>query len=519
MNINPFPKLVILIAELLILIFLLLPQSLFHSFSCETPGRRLSYKSTNGRFIDDQLILIGTPEDITQVVTPQNLGVTLTLVETCDLSYLNFRTAPASNSIVEQRGFVMQLYETQDGSNVEAISDQINTSAGVLADPNYLTRLSDLTTDPCSLPNSGGGGSGGTPYGDPGIPDNDVEIRAAANGFMSQWAFGNQGINLLSSPSVGFAGEEVRVAVFDASPVPSYLPFFDRVGIALPSPLWFTTWNHAGTTMANSHGIFVAGLIHRIAPESDIQVIRVLNDNGCGDLWALNQALEYYKSRMSAWTGDLDKTVINMSLGIRTTDTTNQKEVNTLEELIKYADEEGAIFIAAAGNDSADPSKPRQKMQIPASSKLVLGVAATDERGKISCYSNKGDLAAPGGDGGSWTENTVTEPCVSRADTWDNATAPGPHGGAKCTDMAACGFGLISLGETRDGPQYMYWAGTSFAAPLVSGMAALAYEEMEKKQVICLLQGGPTGTLDPELGTGIINIGDLTNPTLVSQCP
>ena len=78
---------------------------------------------------------------------------------------------------------------------------------------------------------------------------------------------------------------------------------------------------------------------------------------------------------------------------------------------------------------------------------------------------------------------------------------------------------LAPLGETRAGPQYMYWAGTSFAAPLVSGMAALAYEEMEKKQVICLLQGGPTGTLDPELGTGIINIGDLTNPTLVSQCP
>jgi hypothetical protein len=524
-NINPFPKLVILIAELLILIFLLLPQSLFHSFSCETPGRRLSYESTNGRFIDDQLILIGTPADITQVVTQQNLGVTLTLVENCDLSYLNFRTSPDSNSIVEQRKFVMQLYQTPKGSNIEAIIEQIDASAGVrpiFVDPNYLTRLSDLTTDPCSLPNSGGGGSGGTPYGDPGIPDTEVEIRDAANGFMSQWAFGNQGINLLSSPSVGFAGEEVRVAVFDASPVPGYLPFLDRVGIALPSPLWFTTWNHAGTTMANSHGIFVAGLIHRIAPESDIQVIRVLNDNGCGDLWALNQALEYYKSRMSAWAGDLDKTVINMSLGIRTTNTTNQKDVNTLEELIKYADEEGAIFIAAAGNDSADPSKPRQKMQIPASSKLVLGVAATDERGMISCYSNKGDLAAPGGDGGAWDVEQpdgtiVREDCVSRADTWDKA--PGPNGVSKCTDIATCDFGLISLGETRDGPQYMYWAGTSFAAPLVSGMAALAYEEMEKKQVICLLQGGPTGTLDPELGTGIINIGDLTNPTLVPLCP
>jgi len=513
MSLTLFQKLVILIVETLTLIFLLLPQSLFHSFSCETPSRRLSYESTNGRFVDDQLILIGTQEAITEVVNPQNLGVTLALVENCDLSYLNTRKAPDSNSIVEQRKFVMQLFETPDGSDVEAISDQINVSEDVLADPNYLTRLSDLTTDPCSLPNSGGGGSGGTPYGDPGIPDTEAEIRDAANGFMGQWAFGTQGINFL--PSLGLSGEEVQVAVFDTSSVRSPFPLLDRVGIALPSPLWFTAWDHAGTTIANNHGMFVAGLIHRMAPESDIQLIRVLNDNGCGDLWALNRALEYYKSRMSAWNGDLDKTVINMSLGIRTTNTINQKDVNTLAKLIGDADYIGAIFIAAAGNDSADPSKPRQEMQVPASDPLVFGVAATNLKRQISCYSNKGDLAAPGGDGGAWDVET----CVSRADTWDNATAPGPYGGSKCTDIATCDFGLISLGETRDGPQYMYWAGTSFAAPLVSGMAALAYEEMEKKQVICLLQGGPTGTLDPELGTGIINIRDLTNPTLVALCP
>lgn len=523
MSLNPFQKLAILIAETLTLIFLLLPQSLLHSFNCETQSRRLSYQSTNGVFIDDQLILIGTPDDITQFVTPLNLG--LTLVENCDLSYLNTRTAPDSNSTVEPRKFVMQLYETLDDSDVDDIINQIDVSANghpIFADPNYLTRLSDLTTDPCSLPNSGGGGSGGTPYGDPGIPDTEVEIRDAANGFMGQWAFGNQGINLLSPPSVGFAGEEVRVAVFDASLVPSHFPFLKRVGIALPSPLWFTTWNHAGTTMANNHGMFVAGLIHRIAPESDIQVIRVLNDNGCGDLWALNRALEYYKSRMSAWTGDLDKTVINMSLGIRTTNTVNKKDVDTLAKLIKDADYIGAIIFAAAGNDSAptskDPGKLRQEMQVPASDPLVFGVAATNSKGQISCYSNKGDLAAPGGDGGTWKVNTVMEPCVSRADTWDKV--PGPHGGAKCNDIATCDFGLISLGETRDGPQYMYWAGTSFATPLVSGMAALAYEEMEKKQVICLIQGGKSpGTGTDPLGTGIIDLRNLTNTSVLSLCP
>jgi len=524
MNLNPFQKWAILVAEIIALIAVLLPQSLFQSFGCESQSRRLNYQSTNGRYIEDQVIVIGTVEDITQVVTP----LELTLVEDCDLSYLNTRKAPDSNSKVEERKFVMRLYETPDNSDVETIISGIDENAQgrpIFADPNYLTRLSDLASDPCANP-ADGGGTGGGPFGDPGIPDTDIEIVDAPNGFMRQWAFGVDGINLIPSP--GFTGREVRVGVFDTSPFRPLFPLYHRIGIALPSPLWFTSWDYAGTTRANNHGLFVAGLIHRIAPKSSIQLIRVLNDDGCGDLWALNKGFEDYKSRMSAWTGDLDETVINMSLGIRTLDQAEQEELDTLAELVRTADGAGAIIIAAAGNDSAptlkDPGKLVQEMQVPASDLLVYGVAATNAKGKRSCYSNKGDLAAPGGDGGPLTVkdangNSVEEPCMSRAESWDQA--PGPNNGPACSDMATCDYGLISLGYTKDGPQYMYWAGTSFAAPLVSGMAALAYEEMEKRQVICLIQGGPPGTvtLDRELGTGIIDIGDLTNSTAIQRCP
>lgn len=540
---NPFLRWGIFLAEILILVTLLLPESLFQSFSCETPpgSGRLSYQSTNGRFIDNQMIVIGTVEDINLLVTqpPPEEGE-IALVEDCDLSYLNTRRAPDSNIKVEERELVMRLYEFRPVDpdvvvNVEAITGGIVESAPdrVFADPNYLTRLSVLAGDPCAADRSGGGGTGGGPFGAPGIADTPTTIQDAANGFMDQWAFGIDGIHW--PPSLGLTGSGVQVAVFDASPLRSPLPVFKRISIALPSPLWFPVWDHAGTTMANSHGAFASALIHRMAPRSSIQLIRVLNDNGCGELWALNRGLEFYKSWMSAWKGDLDKTVINMSLGIRKINMADPQEVYTLKELIRTASNAGAIFIAAAGNDSAptleEPGKLPQEMQFPAASPLVFGVAATDRKGEISCYSNKGDLAAPGGIGGPWpvtdkNGNPVTdangdplvEPCASRAETWDQLS--GPNGGPVCTDMTRCEYGLVSIGYTKDGPQYMIWSGTSFAAPLVSGMAALAYENLRRKDVICLIQGGPPPiTPDPYLGTGVIDISNLTDTGFLSQCP
>ena len=89
--------------------------------------------------------------------------------------------------------------------------------------------------------------------------------------------------------------------------------------------------------------------------------------------------------------------------------------------------------------------------------------------------------------------------------------------------MPNCKYGLIGLVETRYGPRYMLWSGTSFAAPLVSGMAALAYQHMGRDSAICIIGGGewplarqPT---DP-LGTGRIDLNDLTKTTvLLSDCP
>ena len=577
------------------LILALLPRSLFHSFNCEVQNLPQNYRSSNGYFIDNQVIVVGPRDDVDAIIgtpvpgvpttqappttsvpsipsitpttavppatlealgtppltgTPESPAATATpvasekvilnFIEGCDLSYLNSRTAAESNSTVEDRKLVMRLYEIPRGSTVGNVITQIGDKAqgrDIFADPNYLTRLADSTTDPCALPTDGGG-SGGRPFGVPGTRGTSYDPVQAQADFNAQWAFGSQGINLLLTPSPAFTGRGVRVGVFDTSPYRIRLPFIKRVGEASPSPMWFTNWDAGGNTMMSNHGLFVASLIHRIAPKSRIQLVRVLNDDGCGELWTLNKGLESYKSRKSAWSSKLNKTVINMSLGIRVPDAQSgagltalqREELGTLQSLIDAADEMGAIIIASAGNDSTIKVSSTTRivdmkpMQVPASFDNVIGVAATNPNGQRSCYSNNGDVAAPGGEGGPRDEKQpdgtmVTNPCAPRADTWDQP--PGSNGSPVCTRPENCAYVVIGLARTRYGEQYVYWSGTSFAAPMVSGMAALAYEQMGKAKTKCLINGGPTSTTtpDPELGMGLIDMRDLTSTTALGRCP
>ena len=87
-------KLVILMVEIVVLIGLLLPPSLFHSFGCKsTPAFRANYQSSNGFFIDNQVIVVGIGNDIDKAVNAaeDHLKISLDLAENCNLSYLNTR--------------------------------------------------------------------------------------------------------------------------------------------------------------------------------------------------------------------------------------------------------------------------------------------------------------------------------------------------------------------------------------------------------------------------------------------
>jgi len=530
--------------------------SIFHSFNCTTINLAATNKASNGLFMDNQVIVRGLIDDVTKFATVHDL----IMLEGCDLSYLNSRANPDQKLTEQQRkSLVMHLYEDRSGRNFEEVIAEIekdSTNYNVIVDPNYLTRIADSTGDPCARP-ADAGGTGGGPFGDPYIPDLETnEARQASQAFFNQWAFGIQGINLPDSSS--FTGDGVRVAVFDTSPYRNRLPFLRIIGIAQPSFMWLIGWDATGPTTVSNHGLFVAGLIHRIAPNSNIHMIQVLDNNGCGQLWVLNKALEDYTSRISRWSGDLNRTVINMSLGIKKANLQNQDDLDTLSKAIQDAYDNGAIIVAAAGNDSTkikegdDIIEQIMDMQIPASDTNVIGVIATNQKGQRSCYSNKksegdGDernnenekivVAAPGGEGGEepsvdqdggqdneQNDNQDGGPvnlCAPRASSWDKIPVP-------CTDMGNCQYGLISLVQTRNGPQYMLWSGTSFATPLVSGLAALAYEEGNRDQVRCLIREGgavkqadrlnPNPNSDPIMGWGLINVDESLSPEVLSGC-
>lgn len=123
--------------------------------------------------------------------------------------------------------------------------------------------------------------------------------------------------------------------------------------------------------------------------------------------------------------------VINLSFGGRGT------KAPLLQTAIDQAHQVGAIIVAAAGNDGEDTAD-----YAPAALNHVIAVAASDDRGQLAWYSNRGDrvdLMAPGGD-----------------------LNPGPTHGV-----------LSTMWTVKDGYTYVPLHGTSQSTPHVAGVAAL----------------------------------------------
>jgi hypothetical protein len=232
-----------------------------------------------------------------------------------------------------------------------------------------------------------------------------------------------------------------------------------------------------------------------MAPQSQIHLIQVLDENAQGDLYTLNEALDaFIRERLNEHVktdneGQLTNTIINLSLGFPQPqrlqdynlseldtlvdnlmrelelrpeepvasplhDEPDKSPVVSLETLVVAAHRLGALVVAAAGNESE--TGKAQKAHAPAAYRpYVIGVKASNSKGKRACYSNEGEVAAPGGD--SVTSNGK---CSNKLDEFEY--------------HYFCNEGSISL-ALRTSPEsgYACWVGTSFSAPLVSGQAAL----------------------------------------------
>jgi thermitase len=203
------------------------------------------------------------------------------------------------------------------------------------------------------------------------------------------------------------------------------------------------------------HGTHVAGLVALAAPEAKIMPVRILDPDGVGNLWVLAEALAYAVNPDGDPNTDDGADVINLSLSTKRVtnllsdimpditcpggdddddDEGDGRANHQTDDADEQDDEsgcltfggQGVVVIAAAGNSASDIP------EYPAGENVagLLAVAATVETDVLANFSNYG----------SWVQ------------------------------IAAPGDPILS---TVPGGGYAVWKGTSMAAPLTAGVAAL----------------------------------------------
>jgi hypothetical protein len=160
---------------------------------------------------------------------------------------------------------------------------------------------------------------------------------------------------------------------------------------------------------------------------------------------------------------------------------------STVRSALQNALSSNALPVCAAGNDGL------QSVGYPAAFPECVAVSATDWGDNLSSYSNWGtpiDLSAPGGD----TENSS-------------------------------GYSYILSSYNSSATSYAFMAGTSMAAPQVTGLAALLYSQgmTQASAVLDLMKSTAddlgTAGVDTRFGYGRINVGRAVQTVLGNPPP
>lgn len=287
------------------------------------------------------------------------------------------------------------------------------------------------------------------------------------------------------------------------------------------------------------HGLFVAGLVRAIAPGAEVHLIRVLSDNGVGDMFALIQVLTQLPEALGI--SGARRLIVNLSLVADVpppdalwaewwpeaagTPPTAAEAAQAqaiwegahagLRDAIRWlGSQQGVLVVAAAGNDAL-MAAARPAPRVPAVYDDVLAVAATALGDRPAGYSNAGDVAgsAPNGVatfGGNARVGPVGRP-PQVVDRHGNAlTAATP-----IADVDAVRGLFINprfpLSTAANATGWAYWSGTSFAAPIAAAIAARVWAhhgDWGPPALIAALRQ-PPGTVaasSTELGTPLIAV-------------
>ena len=206
-----------------------------------------------------------------------------------------------------------------------------------------------------------------------------------------------------------------------------------------------------------SHGTAVASIISGdhsstpgVAPASDILSIRVTNSNGASDTFTLAQGI------IAAVDGGAQ--IINISMG-------SPSSSSVLDNAVAYAQDQGAVIVASAGNEGIDT------LSYPAAYSGVISVGAIEANGEHLDFSNQGDTL------------TITAPGYEVAAAWGEDLLTG-------------------------------FSGTSASAPFVSGAIAAIMSEnpnytaqQASDQLLQYVNEGGIPGNDPQYGGGTLDLG------------
>jgi hypothetical protein len=226
------------------------------------------------------------------------------------------------------------------------------------------------------------------------------------------------------------------------------------------------------------HGLFIAGIIHSIVPKAEIHLIEVLNQYGVGDFWSFVKGfmtilqkiydpgrkmvvncswmLDFpYDNLQARDRNDDEDPDARFAKVIQTFSGADKSLILALEFLLNRLYVLGRQAVAAAGNDGRKEDGEGVKARYPAALTRVAGVGSLprspqkSETDKFipSVFSNLSDAPARNG----------------------IATFGGEEGEGK-------GVLGIYIGEfpgcCRNESKWAWWAGTSFATPIVTAAIA-----------------------------------------------